>query len=169
MTLAELNSLPPDVAFGEFQKCCGTRRWVEKMIRRRPFHSIGDLIAAAEELWWNLSEKEWKEAFAHHPRIGDIETLRKKSATSDWSEKEQAGVGSASEELLKRLSEGNRLYEEKFGHIFIVYAQGKSAQEMVTILESRLNNEPAKEITIAAGELAKIMKLRFKKLLGIEQ
>jgi 2-oxo-4-hydroxy-4-carboxy-5-ureidoimidazoline decarboxylase len=172
MTLAELNSLPPDVAFSEFQKCCGARRWVEKMIRRRPFHSLAELLATAEDFWWNLSEKEWKEAFSHHPRIGDLEALRKKFAsapTSEWSRKEQAGVHEASEEILRQLSEGNRLYEEKFGYIFIVYATGKSAREMAAALGARLSNETAKEITVAAGELSKIMKLRLNKLLGIQE
>src|SRR6185436_1014222 len=103
--------------------------------------------------------------FAHHPKIGDRDSLRQRFArTAHLSEREQAGVDGASENVLEALAEGNREYERRFGHIFIVCASGKSADEMLELLGSRLPNPPDVEIRIAAEEQAKITDLRLKKL-----
>ena len=92
--------------------------------------------------------------------------LREKFATTaDWSGNEQASVKQASEEVLQRLADGNEAYYEKFGYIFIVCATGKSAGEMLALLEERLPNDPADEIKIAAGEQEKILEIRLNKLL----
>lgn len=161
-----LNKLELEKLEGEFTRCCGSSRWVQQMLARRPFESNDELFRAANEIWWSLSESDWKEAFSHHPKIGDIESLRKKFAgTANWASNEQAGTSSASEETLEHLAEGNRLYEERFGYIFIVCATGKSADEMLATLKSRLPNSPDDEIEIAAVEHAKISRLRLEKLL----
>lgn len=167
MTLQKLNALSNSGASVELERCCGSSRWVQQMIARRPFESRDELFRIADEVWWSLGETDWREAFTHHPKIGDIESLRKKFATTaNWASTEQAGASNASEETLQGLTEGNRLYEEKFGYIFIVCATGKSAEEMLTILKSRLQNSLEDEITIAAGEQAKITRLRLEKLLS---
>lgn len=166
MTLQELNALSHSDALSELAHCCGSTRWVYRMTTRRPFESNDELFQVADEMWRSLSESDWREAFTHHPQIGDIESLRKKFAsTASWASSEQSGAINAREETLKDLAEGNRLYEERFGYIFIVCATGKSADEMLTILKSRLQNSPEDEIKIAAGEQAKITKLRLEKLL----
>ena len=124
------------------------------------------MLSAADEVWFGLKSEDWKEAFAHHPRIGDIKDLRKKFAdTAGLAEGEQSGVNQTSEYVLKALAEGNNLYEAKFGYIFIVYATGKSAEEMLATLNARLDNHPADEIKIAAAEQAKITRLRLEKML----
>ena len=166
MTIENLNVLATIEAIAELTRCCGSNRWVREMINRRPFQSSDELFLQADRTWWSLSESDWKEAFTHHPKIGDIESLRKKFAsTASWASGEQEGATDASEETVKNLAEGNSLYEEKFGYIFIVCATGKSAEEMLIILHSRLPNSPEVEINIAAGEQAKITKLRLEKLL----
>ena len=106
------------------------------------------------------------EAFEHHPRIGaDIEALRKKfAATASLSESEQASVVHASEQTLVALRDGNREYEQRYGHIFIVCATGKSAEEMLEFLHARMDNEPENELRIAAAEQAKITQIRLEKI-----
>jgi 2-oxo-4-hydroxy-4-carboxy-5-ureidoimidazoline decarboxylase len=135
------------------------------MVSERPFPSVGKVFDAAGRIWNALSQADWKEAFSHHPRIGDLKGLRQKFATTaNWASKEQAGVDGASDELLSGLAEKNRLYEEKFGYIFIVCATGKSAGEMLALVSERMKNEPGAEIRLAAAEQAKITKLRLEKL-----
>jgi 2-oxo-4-hydroxy-4-carboxy-5-ureidoimidazoline decarboxylase len=136
------------------------------MLQFVPADDMIELLEDAEDQWWQCSEDDWKEAFSHHPKIGDVESLTKKFAsTAHWASGEQSGVGIASKETIEALAEGNRLYEEKFGYIFIVCATGKSAEEMLEMLQSRLENNPAEEIKIAADEQNKITKLRIEKLL----
>lgn len=166
MTLHELNILSKKQLIAELTKCCGSSAWVNRMLSFFPADDMVELLEDAEEQWWKCSEDDWKEAFTHHPKIGDIDSLRKKFAsTAAWASGEQVGVQAASEQVLSALAEGNRLYEEKFGYIFIVCATGKSAEEMLQLLQERLNNEPEKEIEIAADEQNKITKLRIEKLL----
>lgn len=142
--------------------CCGAERWVERMLARRPFASRDEARAAAREEWFALSEQEWRAAFAHHPRIGDVESLRRRFAsTRALSDREQSGVQEASEEVLRGLAAGNRAYEDRFGYIFIVCATGKSAAEMLATLNARLRNRPDEEIRIAAEEHARICELRL--------
>ncbi len=137
------------------------------MADRRPFRSRDDLMTAADTIWQALETSAWKDAFGHHPRIGDLEALKEKSAsTAQWAEDEQSGAQTASDEIMMKLAAGNKEYEEKFGYIFIVCATGKSAHEMHSILEQRLQNDPEHELTITAEEQRKITRIRLEKLLA---
>jgi allantoicase len=151
-----------------FARCCGARRWVDGMVAGRPFHSRDHLFGHAQQVWWHLGDGDWREAFTHHPRIGaDVAALREKfSKTADWSVGEQSGVASAGEQTIAALAAGNTAYEKRFGHIFIVCATGLTADAMLGRLRERLDNEPAAELRIAAGEQAKITELRLAKLEG---
>lgn len=130
-----------------------------------PADDMVELLEDAEEQWWLCSEDDWKEAFRHHPKIGDLDSLRKKFSSDQWAAGEQGAVAAAAAATLEALAEGNRLYEEKFGYIFIVCASGKTAEEMLEMLKERLQNTPEEEIKIAADEQNKITKLRIEKLL----
>jgi 2-oxo-4-hydroxy-4-carboxy-5-ureidoimidazoline decarboxylase len=166
MTLHDLNMLPKVQLRQELLKCCGSSAWVEKVMNFFPIEDLVELLDDAEEEWYKCSQEDWKEAFSHHPMIGDIDSLKKKFAsTANWAMGEQSGTSSASEETIKALVKGNKEYQYKFGYIFIVCATGKSADEMLTLLESRLLNDPEKEIEIAADEQNKITRLRLQKLL----
>ncbi len=136
------------------------------MLARRPFGSETACLEAAETIWWGLGPDAWKEAFSHHPRIGDREALRKKfaGAGSHWSSGEQKGVEGADEAVIDGLARGNDAYFERFGYVFLICATGKSAAEMLAALERRLGNEPGAELRVAAGELVQIMRLRLAKL-----
>lgn len=167
MTVEELNILNKDNLKEALFKCCGSTVWVDKMITFFPVNDLKELLENAERQWYQCSEKDWKEAFNHHPKIGDIESLKNKFATTtNWASGEQAGATNASQETLEALTIGNKLYENKFEYIFIVCATGKSADHMLSILQTRLRNEPEDEILIAAEEQNKITKLRIEKLLS---
>jgi 2-oxo-4-hydroxy-4-carboxy-5-ureidoimidazoline decarboxylase len=168
MTLEELNHLPKTALAEALQKCCGSTAWVENMLAAFPVSDVETLMDEASTAWNKLTEADWREAFTHHPKIGgDVAALREKFAsTSTWAEGEQASVRQASQETLEALAAGNTEYEQKFGYIFIVCATGKSADEMLALLQARLPNKPADEILIAAGEQDKITRIRLKKLLA---
>src|SRR4029453_16852718 len=105
------------------QRACGSTRWVNRMLARRPFGGAQALLAAARDEWFVLSKADWLEAFSHHPKIGDTDSLRQRfAATHDLSGREQAGVSGASEETIARLADSNRRYDDRFGYIFIVCA-----------------------------------------------
>ena len=158
-SLEWLNALPADEASNEFLKCCGSTRWAETMVQRRPFLDIEELTRTANEVWWSLGRADWLEAFRSHPKIGETA-----APSQQWSGQEQAGVRDATQDTIDSLARLNREYENKFGFIFIVCATGKSAGEMLAILRERLRNETDAELPIAAAEQAKITELRLKKL-----
>ena len=165
MTLEQLNALPEAEARTQFERCCGSRAWVEAMIGARPFADRAALDAASARAAAALTRDDWLEAFAHHPRIGGAAELRF-AATRAWAESEQAGAAQATEEVLTALAEGNRAYEARFGYVFIVCATGKSAEEMLALLEARLANPPEREWRIASEEQMKITRLRLDKLMS---
>ena len=160
MTLSSFNNLNKEAAAGELFSCCGSEHWVSLMMKEFPFASGDALIKKATAIWYDeCREKDWLESFTHHPRIGD-----KKSLAEKFPGKEQAGVASPTGEVIGALARANAEYEKKFGFIFIVCATGKSASEMLQLLNDRLNNERDRELRIAMGEQHKITLIRFKKL-----
>lgn len=167
MTLDELNALAPAEAHDALGRCCGASRWVAAMIAARPFASAEALYAEADAVWARMAREDILEAFDHHPRIGDVAGLREKFAsTAQWAGNEQSGTATASERVLEDLAAGNQAYEARFGHIFIVCATGKRADEMLSLLQARLGNEADAELAIAAEEQRKITRLRLEKLLS---
>lgn len=167
MTLSELNGSDAGAATTELLRCCGSRRWAGQVASSRPFPTREALFETAEKIWNRLGPSDWLEAFSHHPRIGDVASLRTKfAATSSWASDEQKGAANASEQVLSRLADGNAAYERKFSHIFLVCATGKTAEQMLTLLETRLENDPETEIRVAAAEQAKITRIRLEKLLS---
>jgi 2-oxo-4-hydroxy-4-carboxy-5-ureidoimidazoline decarboxylase len=166
MTLHEFNILPKQQLIEELTRCCGSSAWVKRMLPFVPADDMVELLEDAEEQWWKCSVDDWKEAFAHHPKIGDADSLKEKFASTEhWVSDEQSGTKGASIQTITALAEANKKYEKKFGYIFIVCATGKSAEEMLALLEERLPNDPSTEIEIAADEQNKITKLRLEKLL----
>jgi 2-oxo-4-hydroxy-4-carboxy-5-ureidoimidazoline decarboxylase len=167
MTLSELNHLDRPALTEALRKCCGASRWVEQLADTFPVADRATLLAQADAIWQGLSEADWREAFTHHPKIGDLGALREKFAsTSAWAAGEQGAVREAPEATLQALAAGNDAYEQKFGYIFIVCATGKSADEMLQLLQARLPHPPAQEIRVAADEQRKITRIRLEKLLN---
>lgn len=165
-TLEALNLLDAEAAAEAFRRCCGSERWAQGMVAARPYADAAALYEAADRIWAGLTREDWLEAFAQHPRIGDLDSLKAKYAnTKLWAKGEQAGAEGASMEVLQALSTGNQQYEARFGYLFIVCATGKRADEMLAILKERLPNDPDREVRLAAEEQRKITRIRLEKLI----
>jgi OHCU decarboxylase len=159
LSVTELDAMSESDAAQIFRSCCGASRWVDRMTARRPFRTRDAVFSVGDEEWSRCTEKDWLEAVGHHPRIGD-------TAARGAASEEQSGTRTADEHIREALAEVNRAYERKFGHIYIVCATGKSAEEMLDIARSRMVNDAETELALAAEEQRKIMQLRLRKLLG---
>jgi OHCU decarboxylase len=134
------------------------------MVSARPLTSISALNETADRIWATMEEKDWLEAFSCHPRIGE----RRPHTTGQsaaWSNQEQASAAIAAEQILQKLAERNAEYEEEFGFTYIVCATGKSAEEMLAILNRRLNSDKQTELREAAEQQRQIMQIRLGKWL----
>jgi 2-oxo-4-hydroxy-4-carboxy-5-ureidoimidazoline decarboxylase len=157
VSIAELDTMPADSAAELLTTCCGSKRWVTRMLARRPFGSRDELTSSGETIWQELTPADWIEAFGHHPRIGarDAQGLARE---------EQSAMTAATATTRAALAELNREYEQRFGYIYIVCATGRSADQLFTIAQSRLLNPPGVELATAALEQQKITRLRLEKL-----
>ncbi|MFT5520798.1 MAG: 2-oxo-4-hydroxy-4-carboxy-5-ureidoimidazoline decarboxylase [Enterobacterales bacterium] len=166
MKIEELNKVTEAEAEKLFMQCCTSSSWISKMIKARPFTDQKILVTKANQNWQRLDESDYLEAFEGHPRIGDVNSLREKYAsTKKLASGEQIAVQDASEEILTELATGNENYYIKFGFIFIVCATGKSALEMLELLTERLANDRTTELMKAAEEQRKIFQIRLDKCL----
>lgn len=166
MTIEELNKLSKEEAFEALFKCCGCSPWAQNLTDFRPFKSKEDLLRQSDMNWITCEAEEVLEAFSQHPKIGDMKSLEKKfAATKEWASGEQSGVDEATQETLIALSKGNMEYEKKFGFIFIVCATGKTAGEMLALLNARIVNDPRTEFINAMNEQNKITHIRLQKLI----
>ncbi len=167
MTMISFNKLDKTEAGKLLLTCCGSEKWVKQLMNKFPFENESSLISIAEDVWYNkCNEADWLEAFTHHPKIGDTKSLAEKFAsTQHLAGNEQAGVNTASQNLIEELAHANAEYESKFGFIFIVCATGKSAAEMLRLLLDRITNRREEELNIAMGEQHKISISRLKKLI----
>jgi OHCU decarboxylase len=163
--LSAWNTADEETALDAMLACCGARRWAAAMVAIRPIANIIDLSAAADRIWGTMEETDWMEAFACHPRIGERKAPRTSRKSTAWSQQEQSSAGSAAEGVLAELAAGNLTYEERFGFTFIVCATGKSAEDMLAILNRRLNSDRATELREAAEQQRQITQLRLGKWL----
>ncbi len=155
--VAYLNSLFPSDARDFFHTACAAQRWVVAMADSRPFVDAVEVMGRAAEVFAELDEADWLEAFAGHPRIGE--------RGDAMAGREQSGTRDATAEVLAGLAEANRGYEERFGFTYIVYAMGKSAEEMLEIARRRLGNDRAEELVRAADEQSSITRTRLAAML----
>jgi OHCU decarboxylase len=160
--LDRFNRLSNEQAAGELLAVCHSRRWAERVAAGRPYADLAALQRAADRVWLGLGSRDWREAFAAHPRIGEGGSG---GAAPDWSRQEQAGVGGAGPDVQERLARGNADYEARFGHVFLISAAGRNAEEILAALEDRLGNDPATELRVAAEEHRRITRLRLERLM----
>jgi allantoicase len=158
-----LNSLPASQARQVLATCCASRAWVERMAAGRPYADLDDLLGAGDRAVGELDRDDLAEALSAHPRIG--QRAAGASTQAVWSRQEQAAVGDADAEVQAALHEGNRAYEERFGHVFLISASGRPAEELLAALRERLGNDPDTEWGLVAEELRKITRLRLERLL----
>jgi 2-oxo-4-hydroxy-4-carboxy-5-ureidoimidazoline decarboxylase len=163
--VAAFDRMPDQEAGALLRACCGATRWVDAMLARRPFGAIRPLLSAADDVWATLGPVDWREAFQHHPRLGEEPSAaRQDRQAREWSSGEQARIRGAEEEVRAALASANADYEARFGFICIICATGLDAREILALTEERLLNAPADEIRVAAEEQRKITRLRLLKL-----
>jgi 2-oxo-4-hydroxy-4-carboxy-5-ureidoimidazoline decarboxylase len=166
MSLQQINTLNDTEATATITQCCSAQTWVQRMVAGRPYASAEELQASADRHWRGLSESDYLQAFDGHPKIGDVGSLKTKYASSKTlAEGEQAQVSEADEQLINDLAQGNHDYLEKFGFIFIVFASGKSAQQMLALLQARIDNSRASELVNACEQQRLIFQRRLEALL----
>lgn len=167
MNIEKINNATAEQAHRMFLQCCTSERWIESMVASRPYASVEALYWLADKYWRKLEEADYLQAFEGHPKIGDVNSLKEKYRhTKVLAAGEQSAVDGASDEVIHSLADGNRAYEERFGFIFIICATGKSAEQMLALLEARLPNNRDTELRNAAEEQRKIFHIRLNKLLG---
>lgn len=154
--LDRLNLEEPAAAEHDLLACCASRRWADELLARRPYHDLAQLRSVSEQVLQALTWADVEQALAAHPRIGERATGDAKEA--GWSREEQAGA-TPSDDLVA----GNRQYEERFGHVFLICATGLSGTDMLAALKSRLGNDPETERDVVREELRKIVDLRLGK------
>jgi 2-oxo-4-hydroxy-4-carboxy-5-ureidoimidazoline decarboxylase len=148
----------------QLRACCAVDAWLSRMSPSRPFPSAKDALDLSDEIVLGLDDSALDQALAAHARIGE---RRLGSTTEDrWSRSEQAGALAVGTDVQLRLAEGNRRYEDRFGHVFLIRAAGRSAEEMLAALEQRLGNDDATERDVVRRELAEIVRLRLLKVMA---
>lgn len=163
MTIADFDKLPEDEKRQLLFYCCGSHEWVKSMLEIFPVNDLVDLLEYAEEKWYDCNTADWLEAFENHARLGDVNALAKEDMPR-FGNTEQHTLLTSDNVVIQALIDASHDYEETFGYMFISFAPGKSAEQLLTELEDRLNNDPREEIRIAASEQDKITKHRLKKL-----
>ena len=154
-----------DSAVQTLLSCCYSRRWADTVVTKRPYSSDKALCEAADEVWSSMRESDWLEAFRAHPRIGEQKATGATAQSARWSSEEQESVTSSTERLLSKLAELNTRYENRFGFTYIVCATGRSAEEMLALLERRLDSDRDHELQEAAEQQRQIMQIRLRKWL----
>jgi OHCU decarboxylase len=160
--LAAWNAAPEPAALDAMIACCGARRWAHALVAMRPIQNQEKMLAAADRNWSTMGEPDWLEAFACHPRIGEKKAHAVPQSVA-WSAQEQSGAAQAAQRVLAELAAGNAQYEERFGFTYIVCATGKSADEMLAILNRRLASDRATELREAAEQQRQITQIRLRK------
>ena len=165
LALAQLNAMPREEAERELMTCCGSRAWARQVASGRPYADFESLLAAADGVWFALSPDDWLEAFSKHPRIGDRAARAAPEVERRWSEAEQSRAREGAPGVLTELAIANAEYENRFGHVFLICATGRSADEILKQARKRLHNDPESELRVAAEEQRRITHLRLRKLL----
>lgn len=154
------NELKKKEAIGALLLVCHSRKWATQVAAGRPYDDVDSLLVAADKTWMALEPQDWLEALDAHPRIGE-----RGGKSAEFSKQEQAGVGNAGQDVQSAIAAGNAAYEERFGHVFLISAAGRSADEILAALTDRLGNDPDTELRVAAEEHRRITRLRIERLL----
>jgi 2-oxo-4-hydroxy-4-carboxy-5-ureidoimidazoline decarboxylase len=162
--IEDFNAMSASAAATAVRPCADIDSWVDAVVAGRPYAGLDELFAIATRQAAGWTGAEVEAALADHPRIG--ERHAGSGASAAMSSTEQAGVDPSDGDLQQRLADGNRRYEETFGRIYLVRAKGRSATEMLDLLEQRLTNDPATELDVTKGQLAEIAILRLKALMS---
>lgn len=163
MTLDEFNHAADDTVLVTLLACCDAPGWASSLLAGRPYPNQDALLAEADRAARDLAHTEVRRALAAHPRIG--ENAHRDGTEAAWSRQEQSNV-SGDEQTRQALVNGNRAYEQRFGHVFLICATGLTSEQILGALRARLGNDEATESAVIADELRKIAVLRLSKALA---
>ena len=164
MHLAQFNAASRTEAAAVLRPCLDIQRWIDGLADARPYSGLEALLEAGRRAADPFTPAEIDAALAHHPRIG--ERARGNSTEARLSQSEQTGLGEADAAVAEALAEGNRVYEEKFGQVFLIRAAGRSREEILAALNTRLGHTPEEEQAIIGQQLREIAVLRLEGLIG---
>jgi OHCU decarboxylase len=159
--LDRFNRMPPNDAERVLYGCFASREWAHSVAAGRPFADFAAVFGVCESAWAQLAPNDWQAAFAAHPRIGETG-----GHAPEESEREQVGVRTAAPDTMAALAEENRRYEARFGHVFLISASGRSADEILAALRQRMGNNPETEMAVAASEHRNITRVRLERMLN---
>lgn len=171
--LERWHGLPAAEAEARLLACCGAKRWAAEVVAQRPFRDEKHLVETSVQAWFAAEAEDWLEAFACHPRIGERkigesrigEGKAETSVSLVSSGREQAEAQRTLDAVAEKLEEGNRLYQERFGFRYIVFASGRGAPELLAVLEERLTRTRDEELWEAARQQHRITSLRMQRWL----
>ncbi|MFF8942731.1 2-oxo-4-hydroxy-4-carboxy-5-ureidoimidazoline decarboxylase [Streptomyces sp. NPDC014864] len=157
--LARLNALEEPAARAALHEVCASTAWNGRLLAARPYSTAEDLYAASDAATAELTGEDLQEAMAGHPPIG------RPKPGDPASAREQRGMAGASDELRAEMLELNLAYQEKFGHVFLICATGRTGEQMRDAVKERIGNAPEREREIVRTELGKINRIRLARLL----
>lgn len=157
--VATFDRAPREDAAALVRPCCASSRWISELTLGRPFGSLRGLLTASADIIGDLRWADVAEALAAHPRIGD--RVQGGDRESSWSRSEQSGAAQAQASVADRLVAGNIAYEQRFQHVFLICATGRTAEQMLAALQERLGNATEVERRVVREELRAIVRLRL--------
>ncbi|WP_333776476.1 2-oxo-4-hydroxy-4-carboxy-5-ureidoimidazoline decarboxylase [Streptomyces sp. IBSBF 3136] len=156
--LARFNVLEEHAALAGLLEACASTAWARRLLAGRPYATLDDLRAASDAAMADLGTADLAEAMAGHPPIG------RPRPGDPTSTREQAGMAGAAEELKAEMLELNLAYQERFGHVFLICATGRTGEQMRDAVKERIGNSPEQEREIVRTELGKINRIRLARL-----
>ncbi|MFD3315120.1 2-oxo-4-hydroxy-4-carboxy-5-ureidoimidazoline decarboxylase [Streptomyces sp. NPDC058694] len=156
--LARFNALEEHAAYAALHEVCASAAWANRLLARRPYTTTDDLFAESDTATAGLTDADLDEAMAGHPPIG------RPKPGDPTSSREQRGMAGASEALKAEMLELNLAYQEKFGHVFLICATGRTGEQMRDAVRERIGNAPGQEREIVRTELGKINRIRLARL-----
>jgi 2-oxo-4-hydroxy-4-carboxy-5-ureidoimidazoline decarboxylase len=160
--LARFNALEEPAAHAALHEACASTAWVRTLLARRPYATPDDLFAASDAAMAELTAADLAEAMAGHPPIG------RPKPGDPTSSREQRGMAGASAQLKEEMLELNLEYQERFGHVFLICATGRTGEQMRDAVKERIGNSPEREREIVRSELGKINRIRLTRLVEEE-
>ncbi|MGW0911455.1 2-oxo-4-hydroxy-4-carboxy-5-ureidoimidazoline decarboxylase [Streptomyces sp. NPDC002784] len=160
--LVRFNALEEHAAFAALHEACASRAWAERLLAARPYATVEDLYSASDAAMAELTAADLEEAMAGHPPIG------RPKPGDPTSAREQRGMAGAAAELKAEMLELNLAYQEKFGHVFLICATGRTGEQMRDAVKERIGNAPEQEREIVRTELGKINRIRLARLVEEE-
>jgi 2-oxo-4-hydroxy-4-carboxy-5-ureidoimidazoline decarboxylase len=161
--VAAFNSLPAERLEEDLLACCAAPEWGARIVAGRPYRDRAAIVAAADAAARALSSADVEKGLSAHPRIGDRAEGDAREAA--WSRREQSAAAGADDASKAALVAANRAYEARFGHVFLIFASGKTQTDILAAAAERMANDDATERAIVADELRKIALLRLERLL----